>query len=249
MKPTPNSTEDRRDDAEPILCFGAHPDDIEFGCGGIIARETQAGRKAHFVICTDGGASSHGTPQQRAAESMQSAKLLGATLEFVALDGDAHLESKVAHSIKLARIIRAVRPAAILAPSPVKNQHPDHARLGELARDSARLARYGALQELLDQPPHTIEQLFFYAVTPDGEPNDITPIFVDISAPPVIAAWTAAMEAHVTQVSARSYIELQMARARLLGTRAGIDYAAALYPNEPLVFTSLASAGRGARRF
>lgn len=245
MKPTPNST----DEPQAILCFGAHPDDIEFGCGGIIARETQAGRKAHFVICTDGGASTHGTPAERAAESKLSAAALGATLEFLALDDDAHLESRVAHSIKLARIIRQVKPQTILAPSPVKNQHPDHARLGELARDAARLARYGALQDLIEQPAHTIEQLFFYAVTPDGEPSDTTPILIDISAPAVIAAWSKAMEAHVSQVSARNYVELQMARAKLLGTRAGIEYACALYPNEPLVFTSLASAGRGARRF
>ena len=46
------------------------------------------------------------------------------------------------------RIIRRVRPGIVLAPSLVENQHPDHARLGRLVRDAARLARYGGVEEL-----------------------------------------------------------------------------------------------------
>ena len=87
MKPTLNSSE-----LAPLLAFGAHPDDIEFGCGGVIASETHAGRKAHFVVCSRGEAGTHGTPKQRVAEAEKSAGLLGATIEFIELDGDAHLE-------------------------------------------------------------------------------------------------------------------------------------------------------------
>jgi LmbE family N-acetylglucosaminyl deacetylase len=131
----------------------------------------------------------------------------------------------------------------------VLNQHSDHARLGQLVRDAARLARYGGLKELSGQKSHAIEQLFFYAVTPDAEPPDVTPILIDISAPDTIAVWTAAMNAHATQTSARQYVELQMTRARLLGARAGVEFAMALFPNEPLMFDSLTQTGKGARRF
>ena len=86
-------------------------------------------------------------------------------------------------------------------------------------------------------------------MTPEAEPRDITPVLIDVSAPDNIAAWTAAMQAHASQTSARNYVELQLTRARLLGARAGIDHAIALFPNEPLVFDSLAQAGRGARHF
>ena len=108
MKPTPKS----RPEHAPLLAFGAHPDDIEFGCGGVIAKETRAGRKAHFVICSRGEAGTHGTPEQRVAEAKKSAALLGATVEFIELDGDAHLEVRAAHAIKLAGIIRRVRRAS-----------------------------------------------------------------------------------------------------------------------------------------
>ena len=68
MKPTLNSPE-----LAPLLAFGAHPDDIEFGCGGVVALETQAGRPAHFVICSRGDSATRGTPKQRAAESAKAA--------------------------------------------------------------------------------------------------------------------------------------------------------------------------------
>jgi LmbE family N-acetylglucosaminyl deacetylase len=244
MKPTPSSPE-----LAPLLAFGAHPDDIEFGCGGVIASESQAGRNVHLVVSSRGEAGTHGTPEQRVAEAKESARLLGATIEFVELDGDAHLELRAVHAIRLAEIIRRVCPATVLAPSLVENQHPDHWRLGKLVRDAARLARFGGLKELRSAPSHTIQQLLFYAVTPEAEPTNITPILIDISSPDFLRIWTAAMKAHATQVSARNYIELQLNRARLLGTRAGVDYAIALFPNEPLLFGSLAGAGIGARGF
>ena len=232
-----------------MLIFGAHPDDIEFGCGGIVARETQSGRTVHFVVSSLGEAGSNGTPEQRAEESKSAARLLGASIEFIELDGDSHLQVSSAHALKLASIIRRIKPATLLAPSTVENQHPDHSRLGILVRDAARLARYGGLKELADLVPHAIQQLFFYAVTPDGEPCDTPPVLIDISAPAVVSAWTAAMSIHVSQAATRNYVDLQMTRAKLFGARAGVEYAMAVYPNDPLVFESLADAGRGARRF
>jgi LmbE family N-acetylglucosaminyl deacetylase len=245
MKHTPKS----RSEAAPLLAFGAHPDDIEFGCGGVIAKETRAGHAAHFVVCSRGEAASHGTPKQRVVEAKKSAAFLGASLEFVELAGDAHLEIRAAHAIKLAGIIRRLRSGVVLAPSLVENQHPDHWRLGQIVRDACRLARYGGVKELRNLPPHTIEQLFYYAVTPEAEPANITPVLMDVSAADILGSWTAAMESHASQAAARNYVELQLARARLCGLRAGIGHAIALFPNDPLVLDSLAQASRGARRF
>ena len=88
-------------DLPPLLAFGAHPDDIEFGAGGVIATETRAGRPAHFVVCSRGEAGTHGTPAVRTREAKAAARILGATIEFLALDGDAKLELKAAHALKL----------------------------------------------------------------------------------------------------------------------------------------------------
>ncbi|MEI9961423.1 MAG: PIG-L family deacetylase [Limisphaerales bacterium] len=82
--------------------------------GGVIAKETRAGRATHFVICSRGEAGSYGTPKQRMAEAKKSAAILGATIEFIELDGDAHLEIHVSHTIKLAGIIRRCDPVLCL---------------------------------------------------------------------------------------------------------------------------------------
>src|SRR5271168_1402233 len=108
MKRTPKS------DTATLLAFGAHPDDIEFGCGAVIAKETRAARKAHLVICSKGESATHGTPARRMREAKESAGILGSTVEFIQLDGDAHLESRVAHAITLAGIIRRIKPDIVL---------------------------------------------------------------------------------------------------------------------------------------
>lgn len=251
MKPTPPSTHRAAPSRDPVslLAFGAHPDDIEFGCGGVIARETREGRRVHLVVCSLGESASNGTPARRKREAQAAAALLGATMEFIELDGDAHLEVKAAHAIKLAAILRRVRPAAVLAPSLEPNQHPDHWRLGQLVRDAARLARYGGLAELRRLAPHPIRHLLYYAVTTDAEPRDSLPLLIDVSGTGVIATWRAAMEAHVSQLQTRNYVEFQLTRARLHGLRAGVEHAIPLWPNDPPLLQSLAELERGARKF
>jgi LmbE family N-acetylglucosaminyl deacetylase len=230
-----------------LLAFGAHPDDIEFGAGGIVARETRAGRRVHFVVGSRGEAGTNGTPAQRVREAKAAAKVLGATIEFIALDGDARLELKAAHARKLAAVIRRVKPDIVLAPTTEPNQHPDHWRLGQLVRDAMRLARYGGLRELKSRPPHAAGQLFFYALSPGSVPVNIQPVIIDIT--DVTGIWTKSMEAHASQMKTRNYVDLQLARARVLGLDAGVGYAQALFPNDPLLFDSLASLSRGVRRF
>ena len=243
MKPTLSSSPD----SLAVLAFGAHPDDIEFGCGGVIAQETLAGRAAHFVVCSRGEAGTHGQPEQRVTEARRAATLLGATIEFVEFDGDSHLEVRAAHAITLAGILRRVRPGIVLAPSPAENQHPDHWRLGRLVCDAVRLACFGGLQELVQSPPHRISHLLFYALAREAEPADISPVLIDISRPEIVAAWVAAMEAHASQTGARNYVEVQLTRARLHGLGAALEYATALFPADPLVFTALSGLGRGVR--
>lgn len=226
---------------KPLLAFGAHPDDIEFGCGGVIAKETLAGRKAHFIVCSRGESGTHGNPKQRVAEAKRAAAILGATIEFIKLDGDAHFEFSSAHILKLAGAIRRAKPGIVLAPSYIENQHPDHSRLGRMVRDAARVARYGGVKELRNLRPHAIHRLFYYAVTASAEPDEIDPVLVDVSAPEILATWKDAMNAHASQTSARNYVEQQLARARAWGLRGGVEHAIAVFPNELVTIPSLAT--------
>jgi LmbE family N-acetylglucosaminyl deacetylase len=235
----------------PLLALGAHPDDIEFGCGAIIARESAAGRACRFLVLTRGEAATHGTPAQRAREAKSAAAILGASLQFLPLARDARLKPRTEHALQVAAEIRRIRPGILLAPTLVKNQHPDHTAAGTLAQTAARLARYGGIDDraLQKLPPHSITTLLYYAITADAEPRDIAPFYVDVSAPDLMERWTRSMNAHASQMKTRNYVELQLARARLNGLRAGVGHAIPLFPNDPLLFDSLASLPRSVRGF
>ena len=231
-----------------ILAVGAHPDDIEFGCGGILLGEAARGSEIALCVCSRGEAGSNGTPNEREKEARFAAKILGASLEFLEMGGDCHLEVSAAHNLALARQIRSRRPNVLLAPVASLDQHPDHVVVSQLCRNAARLARYGGLEELGDQTLHAIEHHLEYAITPRAEPpNDRSRVRVDISAH--FACWIELMECHQTQLRTRRYIELQTARARLLGLEAGVEYAQALYPTADLMIASLGELPASVRLF
>lgn len=244
--PTPKKSSDAG--LAPLLAFGAHPDDVEFSCGGVLAAEARAGRPVHMVVCSKGESASRGSPGERDAEARKGAEILGATIEFLDLGGDAHFEGRVEHAIKIARVLRGVKPAIVLAPTVVRDQHPDHAVLGELVRQAARLARYGGVAELKDLGAHAISQLLFYAISPGAEPSrGSASVFYDVSG--VIETWKRAMNAHASQNSHLNYVELQLSRAQTLGLCAGVEYAIPLFPGDPIVVDSLTPIARGARIF
>src|SRR5436309_1363762 len=111
---------------ERILAIGAHPDDIEFACGGILLAERARGVEIFLCICSRGESGTNGTAQEREAEARAAADLLGAQIEFLDLGGDAHFEATRENAFKLARQIRLVRPNLLLSSVTSADQHPDH---------------------------------------------------------------------------------------------------------------------------
>jgi len=211
-----------------ILGVGAHPDDLEFGCGGVLLAEAARGSEISLCICSRGEAGSNGAPNEREAEARSVAQILGAKIDFLEMGGDAHLEICAVNNIAIARQIRIARPDVLLSPVASPDQHPDHIVVSHLCRNAVRLARYGGLAELRDLSPHRIRRHLEYAITPSAESGqEQRTIRVDISE--YFARWVELMECHQTQLRTRPYIELQTARARLLGLESGVEYAQALY--------------------
>jgi LmbE family N-acetylglucosaminyl deacetylase len=229
-----------------ILAIGAHPDDIEFACGGILLAEAARDSEMFLCICSRGESGTNGTPEERESEARAAADLLGAKIEFLDLGGDAHIAPARQNAFAIARQIRAVRPDVLLSSVTSADQHPDHHVVGSLAREAVRFARYGGIAELRDLAPHTISQHFQYAVTASAEPAGAK-IRVDISAH--YAKWIELMECHRTQLRTRNYIDLQTARARLLGVEAGVEYAQALFLTDDFLVESLAEIPRTVRLF
>ena len=239
-------------DRRVVLAVGAHPDDVEFGCGAILIKEAARGHAVTILNLSRGEAGTSGTPEVRSRESAAAARAMGVELEWLELDGDARLEERVDNAFALARAIRRLKPHVVLAPLPVENQHPDHCRAGRMVRDAARLARYGGLKGLETSAPHAIDALYFYDITGAGggagssDPS-LARLIVDVSE--AFDAWKEAMRCHASQMKTRDYVELLVARARVLGAQVGVEYAMAAWANDPIRLGALTDLRDSGRRF
>jgi bacillithiol biosynthesis deacetylase BshB1 len=113
------------------LAIGAHPDDVELGCGGTLALLARAGRRIGIVHLTRGERGTRGTEEERREEAERAAAALGA-VELAFLDcGDGGLRTGAAEEDALIGLLRRWRPELVLGPTP-RDRHPDHTRGHEL---------------------------------------------------------------------------------------------------------------------
>ena len=118
-----------------IIAFGAHPDDVELGCGGTLAEAVRRGQRAGIVDLTRGEMGTRGTVEGRRKEALQSAKVLGVTFRETLDFGDGNLATGREQELELIGLIRKWRPSILLAPWP-DDRHPDHTRTGSLVTDA-----------------------------------------------------------------------------------------------------------------
>lgn len=132
------------------LAIGAHPDDVEFGCGATLAKWAAAGCRVQHLVLTDGSkgtwdgaTSSQALISARRDEQREAARRLGGGevefLEFV----DGELASGLAERRAVVAVIRRLRPEVVLGHDPWRRYrlHPDHRHAGWLVVDSVVAAR------------------------------------------------------------------------------------------------------------
>ncbi|HEX9801302.1 MAG TPA: bacillithiol biosynthesis deacetylase BshB1 [Thermoanaerobaculia bacterium] len=144
--------------AVDVLAVGPHPDDVELGAGGTVAKLARAGRRVAILHLTCGEAGTRGSVAERRREAERAAERLGAaSVEFLAL-GDGGLRIGREEEELVIAALRRLRPELVLGPAP-EDRHPDHGRAHRLLRAAcfyAGLAKRGAA------PPHRPAALFSY---------------------------------------------------------------------------------------
>jgi LmbE family N-acetylglucosaminyl deacetylase len=176
---------------ERILMVTAHPDDVDFGSGGSVARWTDAGIEVVYCICTNGeaGGFDASVPRStmaeiRQAEQRAAAKVVGVTdVTFLGCP-DGRLEPTIALRRDISRVIRRVRPQRVVGPSPERNyqrmyaSHPDHLAAGAatMAAVYPDARNQFAHPELMEEglEPWSVPEM--YLATPD-----MTDVVVDIT--------------------------------------------------------------------
>jgi LmbE family N-acetylglucosaminyl deacetylase len=132
------------------LAIGAHPDDIDFGCGGTLAKWAAVGCVVTELVLTDGSKGSWDPAVDRAAlvalrqeEQRAAATALGARDVVFLGNVDGELGSGLAERAEVCRVIREVQPDVVLGHDPWKRYrlHPDHRHAGFLAVEGIVAAR------------------------------------------------------------------------------------------------------------
>src|SRR5215203_519860 len=136
-------------DPVDLLVFGPHPDDLEIGLGGAIAKHVAVGHRVGLCDLTRGELGTNGTPEQRVQESEAARAVLGASWrENLALpDGD--IGGDPSHMVTIVELIRQARPKTIAVPHD-RDRHPDHVAASRLLTRAAFLSgltRYAAAGE------------------------------------------------------------------------------------------------------
>jgi bacillithiol biosynthesis deacetylase BshB1 len=122
-----------------ILAFGAHPDDVELGAGGTIAKEVADGKKVGIVDLTRGELGTRGTPELRDEEAIASSRILGIDLRANLSFRDGFFQNDETHQMELVKWIRHYQPEIVLCNS-LSDRHPDHGKASALASDACFLA-------------------------------------------------------------------------------------------------------------
>jgi LmbE family N-acetylglucosaminyl deacetylase len=159
------------------LAVGAHPDDVEFGCGATLAKWSAAGATVHLLVLTDGSKGTWDERDDLAAlvarrqeESRAAAAALGAKAVHFLGCVDGELESGAGERALVCEVLRQVRPDVVLGHDPWKRYrlHPDHRHAGWLTVEGIVAARDPHFFPGLGGPHHRPETLLlFEADEPD----------------------------------------------------------------------------------
>jgi LmbE family N-acetylglucosaminyl deacetylase len=210
-----------------VLAITAHPDDVDFGAAGTVARWTDAGIEVVYCVVTDGDAGGFDEdfpraemPARRRAEQAAAAKCVGVQdVRFLGYP-DGRVEATLGLRRDLARVIRQVRPDRVLCPSPERDytrpgvSHPDHRAVGSAALDAVYPDARNpfAFPELLAAEglaAWTVREVWITGAA--GQASH----YVDVTG--TFARKIAALRAHESQTGHLGDLEERI-RARLAGT-------------------------------
>ena len=227
-----------------ILAFGAHPDDVELGCGGTIAKQVNLGSKIGIVDLTRGELGTRGSAEIRDKEAALAAQILGVEFRHNMGFKDGFFQNDEVHQMKLVKIIREYRPRIVLA-NAVSDRHPDHKKGSDLVSTACFLAGLPKIET--EQEAWRPDVVYHYVQFKEIEPNFVVDIsdFMSIKMEAVKAFrsqfFDASSKEPETIISSQEFLDSVHYRAANLGRLSGVKFAEGFTTEKLLVSESLTS--------
>jgi len=221
-----------------LLVFGPHPDDLEIGAGGTIAKHAALGLRVGLCDLTAGEMGSNGTVDERLAEAEAARKVLGALWRVNLRWPDRAIRNAPDAGLDASELIRQVRPRAVALPY-WSDRHPDHGAASEVLTEAvfnAGLRRFKAEGE-----PWKAQMTSYYFINESAQPSFV----IDVS--DYYETKRRALACHASQfrpsnadgvqtrLTSPRFMTLIESRDAQFGALAGVDFAEGFVIREPLL--------------
>lgn len=216
-----------------ILAFGAHPDDVELGCGGTIAKMISEGKTVAIVDLTRGELGTRGTEETRKKEAEKAAEILKISARENLEMKDGFLQNSEDYQMRIVKMIRKYKPEIVFA-NAIDDRHPDHAKGAKLVSDACFLSglvkiesEYEGEKQEVWRPKH----IFHFIQWKEIEPDFVIDIsdFMDKKIESCLAYSSQFYDPNsqepVTPIATKDFLESLTYRAQNLGRLSGCEYA------------------------
>ena len=230
-----------------ILAFGAHPDDVELGCSGTIAKEVSLGKKVGIIDLTRGELGTRGSVEIRNSESAKASEILGVVVRENLDMRDGFFVNDEAHQLKVIEMIRKYQPEIVLC-NAITDRHIDHGKGSKLVSDACFLSGLRQIKTELNgetQEAWRPKVVYHYIQWQNIEPDFVVDIseFMDKKMDSVLAYGSQFYDPNskepVSPITSKNFLDSINYRAQDLGRLVGVDYAEGFTTERYLAVNSL----------
>lgn len=230
-----------------ILAFGAHPDDVELGCSGTIAKEVTLGKKVGIVDLTRGELGTRGSVEIRNSESAKASEVLGVVVRENLDMRDGFFINDEAHQLKIIQMLRKYRPEIVLC-NAITDRHIDHGKGSKLVSDACFLSGLVKIETEINgenQQAWRPKVVYHYIQWQNIEPDFVVDIsgYMDIKMESVLAYGSQFYDPNskepVTPITSKNFLDSIKYRAQDLGRLVGVEYAEGFTTERCLAVNSL----------
>jgi bacillithiol biosynthesis deacetylase BshB1 len=215
-----------------ILAFGAHPDDVELGCSGTIAKEISLGKKVGIIDLTRGELGTRGSVAIRNAESKKATQILGVAVRENLDMLDGFFINDEAHQLKIIEMIRKYQPEIVLC-NAIQDRHIDHGKGSKLVSDACFLSGLRKIETTLNgesQQTWRPKVVYHYIQWENLQPDFVVDIsgFIDVKMESILAYSSQFYDPNSKEpespISSKNFLDSVKYRAQDLGRIIGVAH-------------------------